>query len=253
MYSNRAAILFFVMCCLIFSNFVFARLADNYFLFPDSVDAKKSGFSQTGSASLYANKFQNKKTASGEPFNMHDYTAAHRSLKFGTYIKVTNLQNNKFVIVRVNDRGPFVKGRIIDVSQAAAKELGFFQQGTAQVKIETVSEPNPSNNQIDNNPLIAQNESQPLTRGILPQNNSADTKTSYSVQVGAFANPDNAEKLKIFLTDKKFKDINILKIKYPDTVLYKVFVGNFFTYEEANNHKEKLFKNNIDGFIIRNN
>lgn len=89
-------------------------------------------------ASYYGRKFHGKKTASGEIFNMFDYTAAHKSLPFGTLIKVTNLKNHRAVIVRVNDRGPFVKGRDLDLSYAAAKSLGIISEGVAKVKVEII-------------------------------------------------------------------------------------------------------------------
>ncbi|HET8839554.1 MAG TPA: septal ring lytic transglycosylase RlpA family protein [Flavobacteriaceae bacterium] len=98
------------------------------------------GFSQTpqltGKASFYGEKFNGKPTASGEIFESSKLTAAHPNLPFGTNVKVTNLSNNKSVIVRVNDRGPFVMGRIIDLSKAAAEMLGFIQKGIAGVSIE---------------------------------------------------------------------------------------------------------------------
>lgn len=90
---------------------------------------------QKGKASFYADKFEGRKTASGEKFHQNDFTAAHRSLPFGTWVKVTNLDNKKAVIVRINDRGPFVKGRIIDLSKSAAKEIGNLNQGVFSVKI----------------------------------------------------------------------------------------------------------------------
>jgi rare lipoprotein A len=92
-------------------------------------------FSQTGTASYYAWKFHGKKTASGERYNMHDLTAAHRTLPFGIIVKVKNLDNGKTVTVRINDRGPYKKGRIIDLSLAAAKKIGLTASGVARVKI----------------------------------------------------------------------------------------------------------------------
>jgi rare lipoprotein A len=89
-----------------------------------------------GKASYYANNFHHKKTASGESFNLKHFTAAHRTLPFGTSVNVINLDNGKNVVVRINDRGPHLKGRIIDVSQAAAKEIGLLSSGTANVRIE---------------------------------------------------------------------------------------------------------------------
>ena len=92
-----------------------------------------------GKASFYADQFHGRKTANGETFNMDKLTAAHPSLPFGTWVRVTNLRNGKDVIVRINDRGPFVKGRIIDLSIGAAKEIGLIKSGTTQVKLEALS------------------------------------------------------------------------------------------------------------------
>jgi rare lipoprotein A len=89
-----------------------------------------------GIASYYAHAFHGKQTASGERFNMHALTAAHRSLAFGTTVRVTNLQNGKAVVVRINDRGPFKKSRIIDLSLAAAQKIGLDKTGTARVRLE---------------------------------------------------------------------------------------------------------------------
>ena len=253
-YLNKFDLFFVVVCYLLLNIFSSVSLANNNFLANDSGVVQKSTFTQTGIASLYGAKFHNKKTASGERFNMHAYTAAHPFLEFGTEVKVTNLNNSKSVTVRINDRGPFVKGRIIDLSQAAAKELDFIRQGITKVKIETVAEPTPKNSK-QKNLNIAKNESKPLTREILPQKKDVNVneKLSFSVQVGAFGNPNNAENLRKSLIKKNFKDVNILQVIDQEIELYKVFVGNFPTYEEATNHKEKLLKNNIDGFIIRNN
>lgn len=94
--------------------------------------------SQTGEASWYGSRYHGRATSSGEPYNKHDMTAAHKTLPFGTKVKVTNLDNNETVIVRINDRGPFVGDRIIDLSEAAARELKFHAQGIGNVKIEVL-------------------------------------------------------------------------------------------------------------------
>jgi len=90
---------------------------------------------QTGMASYYADKFNGRKTANGETFDESKLTAAHKTLPFGTIVKVTNLTNNKSVIVRVNDRGPFVAGRIIDLSKAAAKKINLIEAGVVKVSV----------------------------------------------------------------------------------------------------------------------
>ena len=95
----------------------------------------RSGELLVGYSSYYADKFHGRTTANGEIFDMHDYTAAHRSLPFGTVVLVTNLENGKKVKVRINDRGPYVKGRILDLSLQAAKEIGLIETGVAKVNI----------------------------------------------------------------------------------------------------------------------
>ena len=91
-----------------------------------------------GVASYYADDFNGKLTSNGETFNMNDLTAANRTLPFGTRVRVTNLSNGKTVIVRVNDRGPYVEGRLIDLSLGAAKRIDLIQTGTARVKLEVL-------------------------------------------------------------------------------------------------------------------
>ncbi|HJP32971.1 MAG TPA: septal ring lytic transglycosylase RlpA family protein [Candidatus Latescibacteria bacterium] len=93
---------------------------------------------QVGTSSYYGKKFHGRKTANGETFNMYKLTAAHRVLPLGTIAKVTNLANGRWVVVKVNDRGPFIEGRILDLSFAAALEIEMVQQGTAKVMIEIV-------------------------------------------------------------------------------------------------------------------
>jgi len=91
-----------------------------------------------GESSYYAEKFHGRKTANGEIFDMYKKTAAHKSLPFNTILQVTNLENNQSVIVRVNDRGPFVGGRILDLSYGAAKEIGMLSKGVVEVRIKIV-------------------------------------------------------------------------------------------------------------------
>jgi rare lipoprotein A len=103
--------------------------------------SNKSKPYQVGTASWYGSYFEGKETASGEPYNMYDMTAAHPSLPLGTFVKVTNLRNGKAVIVRVNDRGPVVDGRIIDVSYQAAQVLGMKSRGIQRVRLDVVKDP----------------------------------------------------------------------------------------------------------------
>lgn len=100
------------------------------------IDAK--GYNAVGGASYYGSKHQGRRTASGEPFDQNALTAAHRQLPFGTRLLVTNLDNQKTVIVRVNDRGPHTRSRIIDLSRQAAQQLGMLGSGTANVRLQTL-------------------------------------------------------------------------------------------------------------------
>lgn len=103
-------------------------------------EEQESLLPQEGRASYYANSFQGKPTANGEIYDSAAFTAAHKLLPFGTRVKVTNLRNNKSVVVTINDRGPFHQKRIIDLSLAAARELGFVKRGTTKVRIEEAEE-----------------------------------------------------------------------------------------------------------------
>ena len=104
---------------------------------PENGSAKKHWY-QTGRASWYGGYFQGRSTASGETYNMTDLTCAHRSLPLGTLVRVTNLTNHKSVVVRVNDRGPYFANRVVDLSYAAARFLGFSHDGTEQVRLDVL-------------------------------------------------------------------------------------------------------------------
>lgn len=101
-------------------------------------DPKGIGYAESGQASFYAMKYHSRKTASGERLDQYSFTAAHRTLPFGTKVKVTNLKNGKSVSVKINDRGPFVKGRVIDLTQAAFKKIGNMESGLINVHIVVV-------------------------------------------------------------------------------------------------------------------
>ena len=108
---------------------------------------------EKGRASYYARLFEGRKTSNGEIFTNSHLTAAHRTLPFGTLVKVTNLNNYKSVIVRINDRGPYAKNRVIDLSRAAAKEINLLHDGVVQVLIECIYIPNSNSEEIPELPL----------------------------------------------------------------------------------------------------
>ncbi|WP_175651071.1 septal ring lytic transglycosylase RlpA family protein [Pseudomonas sp. Marseille-P9899] len=105
-----------------------------------SHDIDPRGYDETGTASYYGSRHHGKRTASGEPFDQHGLTAAHRSLPFGTRVRVTNLKNERSVVVRINDRGPHTRGRLIDLSKAAAQKLDMLRSGTARVRVQSLSD-----------------------------------------------------------------------------------------------------------------
>ncbi len=105
-----------------------------------SHDIDPRGYDETGVASYYGARHHGKRTASGEPFNQHALTAAHRKLAFGSRVLVTNLSNNKSVVVRINDRGPHTRGRLIDLSRQAAQQLGMLRSGTAKVRVQGLND-----------------------------------------------------------------------------------------------------------------
>lgn len=139
------------------------------------------GFVQEGMASWYGKDFHGKKTSNGEIYNMYGKTAAHKTLPFGTYVRVENLSSLKEVIVRINDRGPFVTGRIIDLSYGAGRQIGLVGPGVAKVRLVALSR------KIGR--IKSGNEYVPLVE-------AADfRKGEFTIQVGAFENKDNALRL----------------------------------------------------------
>ena len=199
-------------------------------------------------ASYYADKYNGSITANGETFNMYDFTAAHKTLPFNTLVKVTNLENGKSVIVRINDRGPSERGREIDVSKAAAIELGMIGTGFAKVSLEILQTPVAQNQAIpvetvaeesvasagasaSNAPVASAIEpvSTQQTSSIQPvQNAKAEEKpTAWDIQVGAYSNRANADTLVSRLVESGFTNIAYQEAGQMTRVLiYDVADGN---------------------------
>lgn len=131
-------------------NFIFVALMFSFLAgcsSTASIDSSKTrsyakSHELVGQASWYGNKYHGRRTASGERYNMRAYTAAHKTLPFGTIVRVTNTANGKTVDVKINDRGPFVKGRIIDLSRKSFEQIGDISKGIAPVKIEIIDDSN---------------------------------------------------------------------------------------------------------------
>lgn len=165
-----------------------------------------------GIASWYGPEFHGRPTASGEIFNMYEYTCAHREYPFGTKLRVINLQNHKEVVCTVNDKGPFVSGRDLDLSYASAKKIDLICQGTTEVLIEPIGRDITYVRYVKYNPIYG-----PVT-----------------IQVGAFKEIENALRLKQALS-LRYKNVYINKIKIKDETFYRVRVGRFTNYTDAYN------------------
>jgi rare lipoprotein A len=172
-----------------------------------------SAFEQEGLASWYGGKFQGRQTASGEIFDTNEFTAAHKTLPFGTIVKVTSLESGESAVVRINDRGPFIPGRIIDLSRAAAAAIGLAGKGVAKVRIEVLAPDSP--------------EAAELAAAVAAR----QTAAIYSIQVAAFRNRDYAERSLQRLTEKGFSGAlertpdgiyRVIVINVPESELPKV-------------------------------
>jgi len=155
-------------------------------------------YEQEGLASWYGGKFQGRQTASGEIFDTNELTAAHKTLAFGTVVKVTNLENGKSTVVRINDRGPFIPGRIIDLSRAAAVAIGAAGNGVAKVRIEELPPDSPE------------------AAGIAV----VRAPVTYSIQVAAYRNREYAERSLEHLRDRGF----IASLEKTPEGIYRVLV-----------------------------
>lgn len=220
----------------------------------------------TGTASWYGTKFHGQATANGEAYDLYGMTAAHKTLPLPSYVRVTNLENGKSVVLRVNDRGPFYSDRIIDLSFAAAKKLGYAETGTARVQVEGIdpqewwaqqgrpvplvlaqpklaSQSPAAAEQAPAAPLVAQGEAytpppQQHAAAVVPSQIDSKKNASLAVsglflQAGAFANPDAAELLKDKLSQIASAPVFISSVTLNQQVLHRVRLGPISTQDEA--------------------
>jgi len=178
-----------------------------------------AGFVQRGIASWYGTKFHGRQTSSGEVYNMHAMTAAHKTLPIPVYVHVKNLDNGRSTVVRVNDRGPFIDGRIIDLSYAAAKKLGVDGPGTANVEIS----------------VLKQGERKPtsVVRSI-PLPVDIEPEVPLFIQMGSFSSHLNANNLVQNLIDADESSATITQLQTDNGLYYRVRVGPLFDVDEAN-------------------
>ncbi len=189
------------------------------------------GFAQKGIASWYGKKFHGRPTSNGETYDMYAMTAAHKTLPLGVEVRVVNKRNGKSIVVRINDRGPFIAGRIIDLSYTAAKELDVVEPGTAPVEIVALGYPH--------------REGSKITYSV-PLDYDAG---SFAVQVGAFSQSDNAKRLALQLKPR----FGRTAVHFNDNdgrALYRVRVGDFRSLDKAEAAKEKLQKDRFPSAFV---
>ena len=214
-------------------------------------------YRSSATVSFYANDFHGKKTSSGEIFNMHDYTCANKNLPFDTKLKVTNLANGKSVTVRVNDRGPFVADRELDLSKAAAEKLGMITSGTAQVKIEILERgPETELSKITAQKamkIVEQKSGKSQNQAVkTKQTAKTSVKIDYPIgsrwdlQVGAFSTRENANEMAQKLLKAGFDNVVFQKT----TSVYRVVIKNV-PAEKVEKTRDKLIKNGFADPLIR--
>lgn len=244
---------------------------------------------EKGIASYYHDDLESHKTANGELYRPAEMTAAHLTLPFNTLVKVLNLSNNKSVLVRINDRGPFIDKRIIDLSRAAADSLDFIYQGLAKVEVKVISLGN--NIRVSNS--IAANTKRKYSKIInseitdvkntlfdtniitlkqsvissveIPKKLITDLKIEiidtteisglvlYGVQIGSFSKKSNMEKLSKRLTGNFIEKFNVQEIKKRNTLFYRIILGEFEEESMAMKLKERIQKEFPESFIIKYN
>lgn len=234
-------------------------LGKTYFPIQDS-----RNYRAEGTASWYGTKFHGQNTANGEVYDLYGMSAAHKTLPLPAYVKVTNLDNQRSVILRVNDRGPFYSDRIIDLSYAAAKKLGYAETGTARVRVEGIDpqqwwaqrgQPAPM---MLNQPQVAQTQAFTPSTGAVEQwtppaqqhaaavvpvqvaSNRAQAANGLYLQVGAFANPDAAELLRSKLSGMVSAPVFISSVVRNQQTLHRVRMGPINSQGEAQQMQDSV-------------
>lgn len=184
------------------------------------------GYVETGVASWYGADFHGRLTSNGEVYDMYDRTCAHKLLPLGTEVRITNLANGRSALARVNDRGPFVDGRVVDLSYTLAAELDLLSSGTAPVRVEAVAGP----------------------RGAPPPTSALGG--AFTCQVGAFSEATRAAGLARTLKER-FADVAVVVYDRGDAVLYRVQVGTFAAPAQAQPTLAALRSRGFDPFLVR--
>ncbi len=189
------------------------------------------GFQERGVASWYGKKFHGRKTSNGEVYNMYGLSAAHKTLPLGVYVEVTHQQTGKKIVVRVNDRGPFVAGRIIDLSFGAAQQLGIVEKGTAPVVVRALGYMQTVNGHRE---------------FISPPSYDAG---SFTIQVGAFSSRENADALALKMKNR-YGYSAVVMSQVNDKIFYRVRVGQFNSLVQAEQAAISFEQNGYTGSFV---
>jgi rare lipoprotein A len=202
---------------------------------------------QTGKASFYADKFEGISTASGEKYRHNKLTGAHKTLPFGTKVKVTNVENNKSVEVIINDRGPYVEARIIDLSKEAADQLGFISKGLADVTLEVID---PGDGKSKEQPMRTIDQVTVEEKEFYEFGVSRLKPKGYGVQIGTYLELVNLMRLADNLKNSYQKQVTV-QVKIINGVkYYGLILGQFSSRSKAEDFREELGNKFPDVFIV---
>ena len=200
------------------------------------------GYKKRGIASWYGPNFNGQATACGEIYDMFDFTAAHKTLPMPSYLRVKNLSNGQSVVVKVNDRGPFVSNRIIDLSYAAAKEINMLEEGTAFVELTNITQSEAARTMnYGNRSSMAKDRLAQIVR--------ANSNKIY-LQIGAFKEKNNALKMQQRISSEGIKNVYIKKSRMKRQVLYRVQIGPIKTIDRYDQIANLLASLSLDMNLV---
>jgi rare lipoprotein A len=228
---------------------VYEVLGKRYTVMPSA-----AGYKERGVASWYGNKFHGNLTSNRETYDMHAMTAAHKTLPLPTYVRVRNLGNGKTIVVRVNDRGPFVSNRIIDLSYSAARKLDMIGTGTGLVEVEAITFGDQPGARVKSPPqatLTAPPPAPPPPAAVaVPAPATSGAATQIYAQIGAFGSRDNADRRLALLRSGGIGAAFIVEDTSVSPSLYRVRMGPIYNVEQYDLLVEELTRLNIDDPII---
>lgn len=201
---------------------------------------------QTGKASFYADKFEGTPTASGQKYTHNKLTAAHKTLPFGTRVKVTNLANNESVEVVINDRGPYVENRILDLSKSAAEKLGFVNQGLADIRLEVID----AGDGKTSDPIKTVDHVVVEDREFYDFEISRQNPKGFGVQIGTYQELVNLMRLSDNLKNSYKKQVTVQVKVLNGVKYYGLILGRFPSRIKAEQFRAELQKKFPDAFIV---